>query len=238
MKAYRRSSAIVGSWERGGPELTEGDIAKIRLGLDKARVAAKTNDWRSVWIVTNTAKPADLDGHAAVAGAIGEANARALRVGRDVPWEGFMLRHASTKTLAARESILAIHPMADLLAKLDDLMSPNAVCVVPFLDDDVRAWIEAWGPIDILNNNEQIPPLEIKDAAVLEAVRQMTSTMTGLGHPSDERRARDTFSRLRKNHQVDPAEIRAYVVRETGWNTIQADKLATIAAGHQRRSMR
>jgi len=235
MNIYRRASVIVGSRERGGPEMLPADVAAIELGLRTAKAIADNEGWRTIWVVTNTAQPADLDRHQAVSGAFGEATARLLRAGHAVPWQGMTLRHASARTLTTSESVLALYPKAALLAQLDDLMQPNAVVVVPFLDEDVRAWIEAWGPVDIFNGDERVQRLAISDQDVREAVDTLTSTMTGLGHPSDERRARDVFARMRRSHRVDPNEIRAHVVRETGWSTSQADTLAKIAAGRARR---
>jgi hypothetical protein len=231
----RVGSYIVGTWEPGGysPERDAADVEQIKTGMAYALHVAETNDWNTVWVVTITAD--DLRLSRTINAAFGEEKVRSLLADRPITLLGKSIRHATLGTLAnqVRGAVLALYPNQNLLDQLDALYVPNAVVVVPYVND-IQLWIDTWGPKDLVTG-ERLPHLEITDPEVLEAVTSMVTHMRSVSHPSDKKSAGQTFSKLRKRKRnVDPREIRAYVTRETGWGVLQADDLAKIAAGRKR----
>jgi hypothetical protein len=233
----RIASVIVGSWEPDGftPERQAEDIRRVQLGLAAALQLAETNDWNTVWVVTITAD--DLRLSRTINAAFGEGMVQSLLANRPSTLQRKSIRHATLRTLAnqVRGAVLALYPNQKLLDQLDALYTPNAVVVVPYVND-IQLWIDTWGPTDLITK-ERRPHLQITDPEVFTAVTDMVTHMRAVSHASDKKSAQQVFAKLRRRKRnVDPREIRAYVTRETGWGVIQADDLAKIAAGRKRAS--
>lgn len=80
--------------------------------------------------------------------------------------------------------------------------------------------------------------MEIESPEVIEAV-QTSLKLGGLGHPSDEKRAREAFAKPRRRGvSIDPDAVRAYALRNYRHGVHTADKLVKIAVGRQNQTLR
>jgi hypothetical protein len=130
--------------------------------------------------------------------------------------------------------VLAVFPTVRLLNKIDDLSGPTEILVVPWVPDEVQAWIQTWGALQL---GSEVPPSpkEFSNPAVRAALERLTGRVNlsnGLAHPSDERAAIEMFHELHAaGEKFDPAEIRAWLMSELNWKPRHAEQVAEVAAG-------
>lgn len=110
---------------------------------------------------------------------------------------------------------------------------PSAVCVIPWLRDDIRRWRAAYTPTE-MRSGASAPKSAIANPVVARALGDLTvrvNLSTGLGHPSDKAAAVGTFRiLLAGGERVDPDEVAAWAANN-GWGLGAARELAEIAAG-------
>ena len=128
--------------------------------------------------------------------------------------------------------ILAIFPTKKLLDKLDDLYGVTDILVIPWYMDEVREWIRTWAARELGDVEQKESKIKLNQE-VVEALEELTEAVnlsTGIGHPSDRRKAIETFEKLvMQNISFDPMNIRAWLVAEGGWQTRYADEVVRIA---------
>jgi hypothetical protein len=134
----------------------------------------------------------------------------------------------------ARHVILALHPTADLLNRLDQLHEEHAVIVIPWSGDHIAKWAETWGAINL----ETMEPVErpmIDDPVVREALNDFVnkSHQGDLKYSTDLAAAREMFKRLKKDgHRFTAKAIRSFVITESYRGVEVAEKIAKAAAPH------
>jgi hypothetical protein len=116
------------------------------------------------------------------------------------------------------------------LAVVDD-ERPSSICLMPWVLDHSRRWIESWSPIDLISGQPLQGVGTIDDPVVLGALKSLTNSVN-LAHSilgtTDRDEVVETIKALRKaGHNLDPACIRAWAVTN-GWGAEIADVLREI----------
>lgn len=112
---------------------------------------------------------------------------------------------------------------------------PDAIAVVPWGEPEIRWFLRAFNPIDLLGASTQRYECDIDDPIVHAAMAGLTLSVnlsSGLTHPSDKRAAIDTFETLRHfDYRWDDETLLAWAVAN-GWRYEDAHELVQeIAAG-------
>lgn len=184
-------------------------------------------------IVTSTKKQFTASMLADVIGARGGA---ALAAGREIAVGTRRVRGATLNTFRSLRwnggPILALWLDEKNLRVFDDARSIEALCVVPWVADEITSWIKATGAIDLLNPTQPPPPATIGDPVVLEAMRWLTGGVnlaTGLAHPLDRARVVGVFRVLKEGrHAWAPDEVYVWAVAN-GWKTEHAGDLRDVS---------
>lgn len=149
---------------------------------------------------------------------------------------GQRFRCETWRTLAgsskARDMVvLAAWPDARALGAIDDIARVQAVCVLPWLEDDIRVWRDAHGAVDLLGEfpTAQLPRLDPVVEQALRSLTGMVNLSTGITHPSDKRAAIDTFESLRDSGYRWVGEWIETWARALGWRPSGAKDLREIA---------
>jgi hypothetical protein len=235
MKNFRKGSYIAGTFASGGPEQTDADFRRFQLGLTAARILSSQHGWRTVWLIGETAKDVNFQD---VAGTFTPQQINALRKGQPISLDSSTaVRFTTRRTMdgdRARHVILALHPTADLLKRLDQLHEEHAIIVIPWSGDHITEWAETWGAINL----ETMEPIErpiIDDPVVLEALNDFVnkSHQGDLKYSSDLAAVREMFKRLKKDgHRFKAKAIRSFVITESYRGVEVAEKIAKAAAPH------
>lgn len=171
-----------------------------------------------------------------IASVIGEQPAKALGKGQPVRvgQSGSITLH-TTLTLplsASGVAILACHPSKKLLDRLDGLRDAAVLIVVPWSESDVAQWVQAHGPIDVLERTSS-PAATVSNPVVaraLESIRHVINFSTGIADPRDKDSVIDAFRILKDGGEVvTPAEVRAWFVQK-GMKPEHANQIEAIAA--------
>lgn len=203
----------------------------VGTALEFAKKAIKDNAATSLWIVSST--KARLGGDLGTA--LGDTDTEALKKGTRLTVEGKPL-HFHTKLTLPRSAqaavILAVHPDEKLMTAVDSLHGAHTLIVVRWIYDDVKSWIEAHGPTDILSSTSA-QPISLPDPIIVVALQSLLGSInrsTGIIHSLDKSRAIDTFRALQDAQiDVDPAEVPAWLV-QNGLSPHHADDISAIAS--------
>jgi hypothetical protein len=113
-------------------------------------------------------------------------------------------------------------------------MRPTALCVLPWLRDDIKRWRQAHSPVEMRSGEAAPGKQQISNPVVERALEDLTvrvNLSTGLGHPSDRGAAVDLFRiLLNGGERWDPEEIHAWALNH-GWSAEGAGELTDIARG-------
>jgi hypothetical protein len=112
-------------------------------------------------------------------------------------------------------AVLAAWPDPQTLRTLDGLPNVNALCVVPWVEQDVAIWLSARQPTDLLGKAQQrpAPRLDPVIEVALEHLTNRVNLSTGITHPSDRDAAVLTFQALRKGrYSATEAELEAWAL--------------------------
>lgn len=145
------------------------------------------------------------------------------------------IRQESSRTLGFRGArvVLAVWLPEKDLDKVDGLPGVEAICVVPWLRDEIESWRKARQAIDLLGSQPTESPT-LSDPVVEAAMRSLTGSVnvsTGLLHPMDRPKAIHAFRILKAGgHTWDPQSVKAWAMAN-GWPARHADHLAEIARG-------
>lgn len=148
------------------------------------------------------------------------------------------VRQETAKTLGRRPHVppvaLVCWPDGDMLERLDSATGLKAMCVLPWLRDELEVWRRARRAEDLLGATPRGEAPAISDPVVEAAMRSVTNSVnlsTGLSHPLDRPKAIWAFKDLKKaRYTWDPMEIQTWAMAN-GWAANDATELAEIAAG-------
>ena len=106
-----------------------------------------------------------------------------------------------------------------------------AICAIPWAENDLSAWKQAWAPADLRTGTLAGPAPEIRSPLVRVALEGLTirvNLSAPLAHPSDKQAAGTTLKTLiRDGAPVDTSEIEAWAVAN-GWPLNGARELSEI----------
>jgi hypothetical protein len=109
-------------------------------------------------------------------------------------------------------------------------LAPQLLCGAGWLPEDLEAWKKTWDPVD-LSTREEVG-VEMSREPLIEAIVGLLTHPAGASdvtHPSDKRRAVESFKALHKvGIEFDPEAVRA-LARRSGWRPEAADRLHAIA---------
>jgi len=204
------------------------DPARLQIALAWLQNEASTRGTAGLIVVPQFSV---AEGLAAV---ISDRGLKALRDGQQVRFGSAPVTLTTTRKLSSfltGQVVLALYMPARDLARLDDLLA-TAICAVPWMDDDVRAWRQTWNPTDLTGSATAAPSTTPLSDVVREALRSMTVGVnlgTGLSHPRDNGRAVWTFRILRDaGERFDGPAVRAWAANN-GWTVRGAEELASVA---------
>jgi hypothetical protein len=233
MKNFRKGSYIAGTFAAGGPDEAVADLGRFQLALKFARVLSGRHGWRTVWLVGETARDLNFQD---VAGEFTPRQISTLRKGQPISLDSSTaLRFTTRRTMdgdRARHVMLALHPTADLLKRLDQLHEEHVVIVVPWSGDHITEWAETWGAIN-LETMESVERPMIDDPVVREQLNDLVNVTNhgGLTYPSDLPIIRETFKRLKKEgRRFTTDAVRSFVIVESYRGVDVANKIAKAAA--------
>lgn len=120
--------------------------------------------------------------------------------------------------------ILALHPDRATLDKIDAILQPPELLVVPWIPGEIGDWIATWGATDLESGKSHAQ--SGLSPVIEEALRTLTNRVnisTGILHPSDRSAAIDLFKRLRAaRFELEPEKIRQWLVRHN-WRPKDAE---------------
>lgn len=130
---------------------------------------------------------------------------------------------------------LVIYPSQDLLDTVDGLDGVTDVLIIPWHRDEVETWIKTWAASELGGCSSDAGSRLISDPVLEEALEMLHRTVnvsSGVTHSSDRSSAIELFEILRDNGvSFDPADIRAWLVGEKGWDPEHADDVMDLAEG-------
>jgi hypothetical protein len=130
--------------------------------------------------------------------------------------------------------VLLAWPDARAIADVADDPRVSAICVIPWVYDEVATWAVGTRAVNLSDRSDGPMPPTIEDPVVAAAMRSLTSRVnlsTGLLHPMDKAAAVEAFRILnRGRHTWEPAEIEAWAMAH-GWSLEGATHLKNVAAG-------
>ncbi|MGA1825513.1 MAG: hypothetical protein ACMUIP_12715 [bacterium] len=114
---------------------------------------------------------------------------------------------------------------------LDSLNSVQAIMLLPWTEDEGKAWLSTWNVTTLGNSTWQVQqtslPADIE--ADLLRLTQGINLSTGLSHPSDKESAKHILNGLKKKgHRLDADDIRKWALRNN-WKPRHAEDLAKLA---------
>jgi hypothetical protein len=93
-------------------------------------------------------------------------------------------------------------------------LGPPILCVVPWLQTDVKKWVASFLPVDIATGQPSAGPAPITDAATLEGLK-VIAFRGGVSHPLDREAAVTALKALKKAGKLpDPDALRGWAVGE------------------------
>lgn len=165
---------------------------------------------------------------------LGREAAKRLKRDREVAIDHLTLELLIASNLGARCSdapLLAVWVDDKQLDKLDGL-APPAICVVPWLKDDIEGWKDSWNPGDARTGESGDRRSTVTNTVVVAALESLTGRVnlsTGLSHPYDKAAAVSLFQfLLGAGEQFEPGQVRAWAVRN-GWHPDDARELGDVA---------
>ena len=165
-----------------------------------------------------------------------EAQIRALQKGQRIPIAGGGLLELATERkmpYSASGPVLALYPMQKMLDRIDDMHGVTEVLVVPWLRQNVEAWVNTWQAEEITGKGRGQPPS--LHPMLVEALDTL-ATLINVSAPntSDERTAVEVFTLLRgEGVPYDPTEVRAWLMSKHGFPPRSADIMTKKAAAVQ-----
>ena len=127
--------------------------------------------------------------------------------------------------------VIVCWPDVRLLERVDSASATKAILVLPWLRDEMDAWISARRAVDVLGVEPARAEPTISDpvvAAAMKSVTMMVNLSTGLSHPMDRPKAVSAFRILRNGgHSWTEAEIHAWAMAN-GWRPADARELAEL----------
>lgn len=140
---------------------------------------------------------------------------------------------AKAPGLSAQPVVVACWPDEQTLDKIDSLVPLKALCVVPWIEEEIAPWRSARAAIDLLESEPVLSVAEISDPVVAAALRDLTRRVnpgSGTSDPMDRDAAIQMFRMLhRARYRIDPDEIITWAVAN-GWPPRDAAALARIGA--------
>lgn len=135
--------------------------------------------------------------------------------------------------------ILVVYPTHKLLDKVDALSKVTAVCVVPWIMEDVRAWVQTWGaerlmlPGELAAASAPSPSFTL-DPILRVALEELTKSVnlsTGITHSLDKAKAVNLF-RLLRDAQIpfDPEAVKGWLLANENWKPSGANDVRQVAA--------
>lgn len=205
---------------------------QVRLAFKSALEICKAKNIASVMLVVPHKGGFD---RTIVADFLGTNAVKALIKGQAVLIDhGVQMKLESVQTFRGRSSdelLIGAHISDKDMNKLDDALGAQAIVYLPWNETEGRDWQATWGAQGI-GASTTSPPVSSLPNGVEEALRRLTQTInlsSGLGHPSDKKRAERTIGQLRQDgHSIDPVEIRRWAQRN-GWSSSAAVDLEAVA---------
>lgn len=172
-----------------------------------------------------------------LASIIGDAAGRILEKGQPITISGRQIRGYTLQTLPRRFGslgpTLVLWPGKKGMDKVHDT-DASALCVVPWVDENIATWRSAVGAVDLLRPSTPAMSATVADPVVDAALRSLTRRInlsTGLAHPRDKTAAVGMFRILKKaGYQWTGPEFSARAI-SLGWKAEDARDLGKMAKG-------
>lgn len=129
--------------------------------------------------------------------------------------------------------VLALWLGADGVGKLHDSPEVEALCLLPWLLDEILPWVRAVGARDLLGVGPapEVPRLHPVAEQAMKSLTSRVNLSTGLGHPSDRSAAIEALRILEQGRiPIDGDELQAWAVGH-GWQSEAATELGNYARG-------
>lgn len=162
-----------------------------------------------------------------------------LRKGRKVRTPGGSLIRSETHGTIRRNRfgsgvVLALWASKDTIRDLEEYYRLDALCLVPWLPEEIDSWVAARRATDLTGSREQPAAPTITDGVVLAAMKSVTNTI------NMNNRLVDSFGKdavvgafralKKKRYSWDPEEISVWALAN-GWPPEAAERLREFAAG-------
>ncbi len=118
---------------------------------------------------------------------------------------------------------------AEDVLPIDDFHSVKAIIAIPWLRNGLQKWVQTWSPIELRGNQQAVVAYPEPSCIVKKAMEELTSTTTGISHPSDEEQAKTFIRALHKYEpSLDANVVGAYLVKELKWDTDHAKDIENL----------
>jgi len=114
---------------------------------------------------------------------------------------------------------------------LDSLTSVEAVVLLPWTEDEGKAWLSTWNATTLGNSTWQVQQTTLPADVEADLLRltQEINLSTDLSHQSDKESAKNILAGLKKRgHRLNPDDIRKWALRNN-WKPRHAEDLAKLA---------
>lgn len=174
---------------------------------------------------------------------LGDRIAKALCKGATVRIKGENVRITtelsmnldSTKTFYPHSSygmVIGVYLSRKDQDLLDSVSSARAIVLLPWTEDEGKAWLSTWNATILGKSTWQIQKI-VFPADVEEALRSLSRVInlsTGLAHPSDKEAAKRTLSGIKQTgHRLNPDDIKKWALRNN-WQPEHAEEFAKLAS--------
>lgn len=131
--------------------------------------------------------------------------------------------------------VLATWPNREKLAEIADTHGVTALCVIPWVDAEVKAWQAATDPV-LLAGAISPAPAPVLDPVVIEGLKTLTSSVNHANHLAGSLDRRDAVAVLRTlkqgGYELNPDGIYAWALAN-GWPGRGAERLRELAEAYE-----
>ena len=148
-------------------------------------------------------------------------------------YSAFANTHGGTiQAVWQKESVfICCHVDSQEAFKVDDYRTAKFIIALSWLPDGLNEWKARWNAQNVLDDTEVIEEAP-KNNLLLTALKDMDVQMLGtkcLSHKNDEESCKTYIRAIHKYlPEVQPQEVKNYLVTEFGWENKNASKVGTL----------
>lgn len=168
---------------------------------------------------------------------LGTDNSKALCDGSSIQLaKGLSANLLSEKTFQLHQSygmLIGVY-LSQSGINLLDSANAKAIVFLPWTENEGKSWLATWNPTTLGKSTWQVAAHKLDKPVEdsLETLTQLINLSTGLSHPSDNKSAKDMFSRLKASgHRPDAESVRIWALNHN-WQPDHAEDLKKLSQAY------